>query len=278
MQSDATWLDVNQLAPMSPDIGAAMLGAPATATTIRVVTYNIKDGGVDPLEIAAAFQANANLATADVILVQEAEAFPEESSTRVSRLASALGMSWIYAPARPEKTGNLGDAILSRFPLTDFAVMHLPLAPGKRQRIAVAGTLTVDGVDIRVVTTQLDTTLNITDRIRQLRPVVIDLPDAAIVGGDMNSNPYAWEDNQVPIVSTSQVVNTDQAPILDEYMAQIGYANPTSSVGNTEVRYGIESRLDAVFVRGLTTTGSGVERDVTLSDHWPVWADIKIQP
>jgi endonuclease/exonuclease/phosphatase family metal-dependent hydrolase len=107
---------------------------------------------------------------------------------------------------------------------------------------------------------------------------VIDLPELSIVGGDMNTNPYAWQENHVPLIATSQIVDTDQAPLLDDYMANLRYENPIASLGTTEVRYGIESRLDAIFVRGLATLDAGVERDVQLSDHWPVWADVRIQP
>ena len=107
---------------------------------------------------------------------------------------------------------------------------------------------------------------------------MIELPEVALVGGDFNTNPYAWQEGEVPLVPTSQIVDTDQAPQLDDYMSSIGFTNPTAALGNTEVRYGIESRLDAVFVRGVAIGERGVERDVTLSDHWPVWVDVRTQP
>ncbi len=279
MGSDNAWMAPDEITPpFEPEVGQANLSFKPSAGTLRIVSYNIKDGGVDPSEIAAAFRANSNLASADVVLIQEAEAFPDENGTRISRMAEDLGMAWIYAPARPQDAGTLGDAILSRYPLDDLAVMRLPLAPNKRQRIAVAATIDFGGEPIRVVTTHLDTSLNITDRIVQLHPVVRDLEETAIVGGDFNTNPYAWQDGQIPLIPTSQVVDTDQAPLLDDYMSRLGFANPVAALGATEIRYGIESRLDAVFVRGLVVGSSGVERSVDLSDHWPVWTDIKIQP
>ncbi len=277
--SDARWMSMDELTGMyAPEVGTGTHRALVADDSLRVVTFNIRDGGADPAEIAAAFRANEHLATADVVMLQEAVFYPEETSTRISRLARELDMGWIYAPARPDKAGTLGDAIISRYPLTDFAVMHLPIAPRKRQRIAVAATVSIGTQDIRLVTTHLDTSLNITDRVLQLRPAVIDLPEVALVGGDYNTNPYAWQEGEVPLVGTSQIVDTDQAPALDDYMSSIGFANPTAELGNTEVRYGIESRLDAVFVRGVAYGDRGVERSVMLSDHWPVWVDIKTQP
>lgn len=276
-----TWVPIADVTgALAPATGTASVAQQAQGssapTTLRVVTYNIRDGGVDPATIAAALMANSNLATADVVLLQEAEAFPVEGTPRVERLAAALGMSWIYAPARPELAGTLGDAILSRYPLDNFAVMALPLASLKRQRIAVAADLHVGARTLRVVTTQLDTSLNITNRVRQLHPVVIDLPAVAIVGGDFNTNPYAWQDGVVPLVGTAAIADTDQAPLLDDYMAQQGFANPTAALGITEIKYGIESRLDAVYARGVTVLGGGVERSIGLSDHFPVWIAIAI--
>ncbi|NVB76919.1 MAG: hypothetical protein HOV81_00860 [Kofleriaceae bacterium] len=277
--NNAHWMSMDELSGMfTPEVGSGTRRAMAAGGTLRVVTYNIRDGGADPTEIAAAFRANGNLANADVVMLQEAVFYPGEGTTRISRLAQELDMGWIYAPARPDKDGTLGDAIISRYPLSDFAVMHLPIAPRKRQRIAVAATVSIGDQDVRLVTTHLDTSLNITDRVLQLRPAVIELPEVALVGGDFNTNPYAWQEGEVPLVPTSQIVDTDQAPALDDYMDSIGFSNPTAALGNTEVRYGIESRLDAVFVRGMTYGDRGIERDVTLSDHWPVWVDVKTLP
>ena len=276
IETGAQWLGLDELDPPA-ETGDRRRAGPPENTTLRIVTFNIRDGGVDPAEMAAAFRANQHLASADVVLLQEAVDYPEEQSSRTSRFATELGMTYIYAPARPDKTGTYGNAIISRYPLQDFAVMHLPLAPGKRQRIAVGATIHVGTIPIRIVTPHLDVNLNVTDRILQLRPAVIDLPEVALVGGDYNSNPYAWEDGTVPLISTSQIVNTDQAPILDNYMAALGFTNPTAGDGPTNKRLGIESRLDAVFVRGLDIGASSVERNIALSDHWPVWVDVTIR-
>ncbi len=276
--ADAAWTPITQITgDLAPQTGAAATTALiASPDTVRIVTYNIRDGGVAPAEIAAAFAANPNLARADVVFIQEAEAFPEEVAPRIATLAAVLDTSWIYAPARAEKTGTLGDAILSRYPIDNFEVIDLPLATLKRQRIAVGADLHVGGQILRVVSTQLDTSLNISNRVRQLHPVVIDLPTAALVGGDFNTNPFAWQDGIIPLVGAEAIANTDQAPMIDNYMSGLGFANPTAGRGNTEVRYGISSRLDAVYARGVEIVGGGVERNVLLSDHYPTWIDVRL--
>ncbi|MCE9577159.1 MAG: endonuclease/exonuclease/phosphatase family protein [Deltaproteobacteria bacterium] len=274
------WVPVEAIdGPFAPSVGAAPIAAaPAVDRPLRVVTYNIKDGGVEPEVLAAGILADPDLAQADVILIQEAVAYPDEPVSRIGRLAGALGMGWVYAPSRVFGTGTLGDAILSRYPLVDPAVMNLAVATRKRQRTAIAADIVVGGTALRIIDTHLDTSLNISDRILQLRPAVIDQPVATLVGGDFNTNPYAWQDGVVPVIPASKIADTDQAPLLDSYMAALAFANPTAAQGDTETRYGITSRLDAVYARGVTVTASQVDRAIGLSDHWPVWIDVKIAP
>jgi endonuclease/exonuclease/phosphatase family metal-dependent hydrolase len=273
------WVGIDEIAGMlAPGVGAtpSVRSRPAAGSTMRVMTYNILDGGVDPAVLAQMIKDDPELSQADVIFLQEAVAFPEEGEMRTARLAAALAMGWTYVPARGEKTGTLGEAILSRYPITNIDKMELPLATRKRQRIAVAADLQIGDLTLRVVDTHLDTSLNIPDRIRQLRPAIIDLPDAVLVAGDFNTSPYAWEDGFVPLVSTSQVVDTDQAEVFDRYMQSLGFVNPTAAIGPTAHKLGVEGRLDAVYTRGLEVTGGNVEYGIELSDHWPVWVDVTL--
>jgi endonuclease/exonuclease/phosphatase family metal-dependent hydrolase len=278
--SSGEWVDIAQIDGMlAPGVGAtpSVRALPAHGSTLRVMTYNILEGGIEPSLLAQAIKDNPELSKADVIFLQEVKAFPEEGEMRTARLAAALGMGWTYVPARPEKeTGTFGNAILSRYPITNIEKMDLPLVTRKRQRIAVAADLQIGDLTLRVVNTHLDTTLNIPGRIRQLRPAVIDQPDAVLVAGDFNTSPYAWEDGLVPLVSTSPVVDTDQAEVFDRYMESLGFVNPTAAVGPTAAKYGVEGRLDAIYTRGLAVTGGNVDYSVDVSDHWPVWIDVTL--
>ena len=259
------------------------IGAPANAVsvftgTLRVATFNIQDGGAPPDEIARAFGADPGLAHADVVLLQEEEAFPEEAAPRAAELAQLLGMGWFYAPARPLDSGTFGDAILSRFPMSELEVIDLPHAENKLQRIALRAALDLGGTTAYVTNMHLDTTINFTTRVLQIHPAVIDAPPCSFVGGDFNTNPYLWEHGDVPVVPDSVVVDTDQATLLDDYMTGLGFANGTASFGDTETKDGVASRLDSVYARQLVPGAGAVVRSVALSDHWPVWVDLKIQP
>jgi endonuclease/exonuclease/phosphatase family metal-dependent hydrolase len=277
----ATWQPADAITgDLAPSAGTAAAAVGGFSGTLRVATYNVQDGGAPLDELARAFTSDPALAHADVVLLQEEEAFPGEPAPRAAELAQALGMGWFYAPARPtlDGTGTFGNAILSRFPMSDLEVLDLPHADNKLQRIAIRAALDLGGTTAYVVSTQLDTTINFTTRVLQLHPVVIDMPPRALVGGDFNTNPYLWDHGDVPVVPDSVVVDTDQAALLDDYMGGLDFANGTAELGATEVRYGVQSRLDAVYARGFTPMDGGVVRSIALSDHWPVWVDVKIQP
>ena len=274
----AQWKSADQIdGALAPSSGGANTLAPFTGS-VRVATFNVQDGGAPPDMIAAAFTGDSGLAHADIVLLQEEEAYPDEAAPRAALLAQQLDMNWFFAPARAtlDGRGTFGNAILSRFPLGGFEVLDLPHADNKLQRIAIRADVDLGGTTVAVMTTQLDTTINFTTRVLQLHPAVIDAPPLTIVGGDFNTNGYLWENGDVPVVPDSVVVDTDQAAELDDYMGGIGFANGTSSFGNTETRYGVESRLDSVYGRDCTAGAGAVVRSVNLSDHWPVWVDVKI--
>lgn len=253
------------------------LAAPeARVATLRVVTYNVHLGG-DPRALAEELRADAALARADVFLLQEEEAYPTEGESRTRQVAALLDLGWSYVPARVKGGGTHGLAILSRYPILEPQVMTLPATEDWKRRIAVRAEIAVGDRRLTVVDLHLETRINVTDRILQIRPAVLDLPDEAIVGGDMNTNPFVWEEGEVPLVPTAQVVDTDQAPILDDYMRAIGFDTPAAGVGPTHRVLGIESRLDAIYTRGLEVTDAQVARGLTTSDHWPVWVDVTLR-
>ena len=84
---------------LGPDPDPAAV--PPPAAVLRVASWNVHFGA-DPAGLAAAIGAEPALAAADVLLIQEVEAYPDEPGCRAARLAAALGMTWAYAPARQE--------------------------------------------------------------------------------------------------------------------------------------------------------------------------------
>ena len=75
------------------------------------------------------------------------------------------------------------------------------------------------------------------------------------------------------------VAPIDVPAAVDEFMESHGFGAPTAKSGETTNDPGILSvKLDSIYVRGYRATGSGVERSVTASDHFPVWIDVAWPP
>ncbi len=251
-------------------------GRRAPSSPLRVVTYNV-ERGADIDTLARAFLEHPELSSAGLLLLQEEESHPGEGSSRAARLAAALGMAYVYVPAREKEDGTHGLAILSAFPIENVRTMRLPasdLPVAAATRIAISAEIRFAGARLHVINVHLDTLLNITDRILQLRPAIIDAPETVLVAGDFNTNDYVWAGGSVPVLPVDAVADVDQAPILDDYMAELGFDTPTSGSGPTEHRFGAEFRLDSIYARGLAVRFGGVARDVDPSDHWPVWVDV----
>jgi len=244
-----------------------------------VTTFNVEHGA-DVAGLSRALTETPSLATTDVLLVQEIEAYPDEAGSRASHLAAALGMGYVYAPERIQGAGTHGTAILSHWPLERVQVMRLPFADqavSSAPRIALAADVRVGGFVLRVINMHLDTRLNISDRILQIRPAVLDAPAPVIVGGDFNTNPYAWLGESVPEVPAGSIVETDQAAVLDDYMRHIDYATPTSALGPTVQFEGVvDARLDSIYTRGVASEPGAVERSITISDHFPLFIDVLV--
>ncbi len=275
----APWIDAADIhGAMAPEVVAPPAFAPSIAPAkIRVVSFNVEKGA-DVDGLARAIRATPGLADGAIFLLQEIESHPGEDGSRASRLAAALGMGYAYAPERIEGHGTHGPAILSPWPLERVQVMELPfadLAISQAPRIALGAEVHVGDAVLHVIDLHLDTRLNAVERIMQMRPAVLDAPWPTIVGGDLNTNPYLWAEDTVPQLPVGSVVDSDQAPVIDDYMRQLGYATPTAELGPTQRFAGvIESRLDAIYARGVQCMAGKVERSVTISDHWPLWVDV----
>ena len=235
-------------------VSAPVAPTPVPPHSIRVVTYNVQWGKHIDRAINV-LTTRQPLPDADIVVLQEMDA----DGTR--RIAGALGMSWIYYPAvvHPRAGHDMGNAVLSRWPIIADEKLMLPHIAGLRhaQRIATAATVMVGDVKVRVYSAHLGTPSDIrpSKRRDQARTIVADAAayPLVIVAGDMNSH-----------------------GIGKEFVAN-GFLWPTEHNGFTTAIF----NWDHVFLKGFTVptpTPSvpkvyGVVRDTLgTSDHDPVWA------
>jgi endonuclease/exonuclease/phosphatase family metal-dependent hydrolase len=241
-------------APQGPVADAAPAAALAAPAELRVVTFNVKFSREIPKAIRL-LQEDPALHPADLVLLQEMD------QDGVRQVASALGMGFVYYPATVHPgTGRLfGNAILSRWPLSDDRKLVLPHLGrfGKTQRIAVAATVDVAGVPIRVYSVHIATGAEVSagGRQDQVRALIADADgryERVIVGGDFN------------------------AKGLGRLFAERGYEWPTERIGWTCLL----AATDHIFLRGVEADrdlGAGKVADNRgASDHLPVWALVTI--
>jgi endonuclease/exonuclease/phosphatase family metal-dependent hydrolase len=272
------WEDATQMTgELAPELGPQPAALRSAGCIARIASWNVHFGA-DVSDLAAQLAASTEIAQADVLIVQEIEAYPGETGTRSARLASALGMTWMYAPARAEDTGTHGIAILSRHPLEAPAVRQLPFYDqplNPRNRIAIATDVVLGAHRLQIVNVHLDVRLGAVDRIRQLHPAVNDIADRVLVGGDFNTNPWAWVDGILPLTGTEAIVGQQQAAVVDDYLTGKDFTGAIPLAEQTMRLPGIGMRIDNFYARGMPIVASGVEH-VGGSDHWPIWVDLDL--
>ena len=253
---------------------ATRISAPPTdATEIKIVSYNIRwRSGKELEQIIDWLKGKGALPT--LVGLQEVDRAKQRSGqTNNARiLAESLGMYYAWAaPPLPkdsrEKEQETGVELLSPYPLTDVTRIVLPHAgPGGRWRVALRATIKIGKTALRVYSVHSETRIPVSQKLDQLRAVLDDLARfpktmPAIVLGDFNS----WE---LPTIEG-----------IRKLFEGSGFATPFSDDAPTFSRkavvFEVELKLDWIWLRGLTAEGFGIDRRLTVSDHYPLWALVK---
>lgn len=242
---------VNYADPVSPRYAGAPrhVDAPShSGDTLRVLSFNIEYAR-QTRQAARLLSMEPTLRDADVILLQEMTA----PATKF--LADSLRMQYVYYPAIYNRLirRDIGNAILSRWPITDDAKLILPSRSryAKTQRIATVATIRFRNQNIRVYSTHFGTPADVgwKGRVAQLESILGNSSTypLVVIGGDMN--------------------NKD----IGQVARDSGYVWPTDTIPKSN-SFG---RLDHFFVRGLvmpTIAGVGTHRvPRSISDHSPIW-------
>ncbi len=159
--------------------------------TLRVATYNVHRwqgmNGRSKPDVARAGFVISEL-DADVIALQEVlRPFDLEGEDPLGRLCDELDLHLAFAVTRRHRRGQLGNAILSRYPITAISVIDISHSRLER-RGALAAHVGHAGAGLGIVATHL----SLVDRTRH-RQVhsLLDHPQMnsgpAILMGDMNS-------------------------------------------------------------------------------------------
>jgi endonuclease/exonuclease/phosphatase family metal-dependent hydrolase len=198
--------------------GLGFAAVPATASSIKIVTYNIHacvgiDRQYDPGRIAAVLRA----IDADIACLQEVAARRRigRHADQWAYLAEATGRQIVLGAGLRDRRRRIGNAILTRFPVLAANTVDLSL-PGLAPRSAVAADLLVGDRVLRVVATHFG--LSALERRLQANRLIAALgeraaatrpgADALLVMGDLNE----WRGRAGAIGTLDRCLGPSAAP------------------------------------------------------------------
>jgi endonuclease/exonuclease/phosphatase family metal-dependent hydrolase len=227
------------------------------------------------------------------------EVWQDDGSNLAAELAGRLGMHWCWAAAgegRDSRGGEavIGNAVLSRWPITAQAELRLPTGDISARRVALHARIAAPGGALPMFTTHLSYRPGAskvrTEQVRRLAEFAADhLTDCAyppVVTGDLNAEPGSDELRLLGGLLTPPAV--PGLVLIDAWR----YAGPADPGFTWDHRNGYQadsmipdSRIDYVLV-GLPRHGRGRVQSVRLagtaavdgvwpSDHFAVVTDLR---
>ena len=219
------------------------------SNTFRLMTYNIHQGfsagNVPSLDMIVEVVSRE---APDVLVLQEVVRgwMIDEQHDALSVLAERLDMPYVFAP----NIGDLyGNAILSRFPMTDVKRVHFAVQPSARHQ--PRGAVGVRIGDVLVVTTHLDDVQDAESgaiRQEQVRTIFRewDGEQLAVIAGDMNAEPGSLEMG---------------------LFSEAGYSDLAESLGPTTTMDDPPKRIDYIWGIGVIGSSQHKVRALGASDH-----------
>jgi len=230
------------------------------AGEILVATYNVHrwtgiNGRSRPDPARAGFVISE--LGADLVSLQEVLR-PDHGDDPLEALAEALGMHVVFAATRVHKRGEIGNAILSRWPIAGVSMLDLSYNTLER-RVAIAAQIKTDEAELDVVATHL--ALADRTRHRQVKSL-LDHPrfhqTPTLLMGDMN----AWRQCQATVA-------------LDQLHEHHNHEWPASFPAASPML-----ALDRIYARGLDLIAIEAHDSRAArraSDHLPVVARVKLE-
>jgi endonuclease/exonuclease/phosphatase family metal-dependent hydrolase len=241
----------------------------------KVVSFNIRWRSGDELKkLNKLLREDPEIGSATILALQEVDRRKKRTgNSNVARLmADELGMNYAWAAppaAKPDDEEETGVAILSPYPLSEVRRIVLPHpGPNKRRRAAIGATVEIHDQKWRVYSVHAETRIPFDKKLEQFKAILEDLAGypadmPAIVMGDLNT----WE--------------ASSARKTIKLFTEAGMRTPFGGQSTFQQRIlivPIQFRLDWVWLRGLEPASYGIDRKVEVSDHWPLWTNVRLTP
>lgn len=165
-------------------------------------------------------------------------------------------------PIAASDTGDTGLATLSRFPFLSTSRIDLPWTEcAWRPRLAIESTVSIGSTNLHIYNAHIDPHAETDEQLEQHKAIIKRAEKAVgptVLLGDFNT-----------LTSESRLK-------MRRLLESNGYTTPFRN-GVATWRTGfIRLQPDWIFVRDATVSRWGVARQLRVSDHWPVWAEITL--
>lgn len=254
--------------------GATLRKQTTKPSDVKVVSYNIRwRSGKELKSIIKLLEEDPEIGGASILGLQEVDRAKKRSgnANTAKLLADELEMHYAWAAPPTAKMGDeeeTGVAILSAYPLSDVRRIVLPHeGPKGRRRVALGATVEIEKQQWRVYSAHAETRVSVEKKLEQFKALLEDLARypkdmPAIIMGDFNT----WE--------------SSAGKKTIKLFSDAGFKTPFD--GDATFRYRvlfvpIDFKLDWVWLRGLEAGSFGIDRKVEVSDHWPLWANVKLR-
>lgn len=236
-------------------------------TQFRFVTYNIRKGkGAsgrlhgDVADLSQALLPHRP----DLMFCQEVYHGHHKPVAQTSQIAEELGLSHYYEPNRTRKTGHYGNATFTHYPVETMRNHDISTNPIEKRGVLYL-RLNLHGRPVHVFNAHLG--LNQRQRSVQIRRIAelirqLAKPEEAVVlAGDFND----WNRRIDRYVTKSMGMTNAFAHLRGKESLTWHARNPVFN-------------LDRVYLQNLRATDTrrlhGAPWD-TLSDHFPLWAELE---
>lgn len=161
---------------------------------LRVLSYNIHHGrGIDDQVDLERLAKVVNDCHPDLVALQEVDNRTQRTDgvDQTVELARLTGLHAQFARQIDFEGGQYGQALLSRWPLSDLQIHWLPGEPERERRIVATCSVDLPGKPLVFGTTHLHHN-NQDIRLRQARAIgdaLNDHPETIILAGDLNAEP-----------------------------------------------------------------------------------------
>jgi endonuclease/exonuclease/phosphatase family metal-dependent hydrolase len=246
---------------------------PSVNAETKIISYNIRwRSGDDLKKLIQLFRADPEIGSATIMALQEVDRHKKRSgkTNTAKLLAEELGLyyAWAAPPtAKPGSEEETGVAILSIYPLSNVRRIVLPHdGPGHRRRVALGVSVKIGNAEWRVYSAHAETRISMAKKLEQMDAVLQDLAQypgtaPAIVMGDLNT----WQ----PDAARKTIKLFSAAGFKTPFGSQRTFSRQVFFVP-------LDLRLDWIWLRGFDVIDYGINRKVAVSDHWPLWTNVKV--